>query len=398
MKRSLIILVLLFLVTSVQAQKKKKDTLRAGDVYITKGKGFEFHFFDDAYLLQVDFRGQFRASHPWSAFPVESGDFDDVETGFGINRARIKIGGHVYKPYFTYYFEQDIVGGRLLDYRVQIQKLPYLKFRLGQWKSRYTRERVISSGKQTGVDRSMINRIFTIDRQQGLSLYGDLEGKGAANFSYWLSAFTGMGRGANRNDDGNLMYMGRLQWNPNGKNLGFSGSDLKYEEKFVSAISIAAVTNTSPYTRFSSSGGGQLTGFEDGESGQYKVDQFMFETAFKYRGLSWENEWHYKHIDDRVNLEQTTLHGYYMQLSYFFHYAFPKFPKPLELFARHSYYDADAKRDGNENFEYTFGANWFFKGHKNKLTFDFAYLHYNEFQPEIKSGTRFRLQWDVSIF
>ena len=51
----------------------------------------------------------------------------DEGTSFGINRARIKIGGHVYKPYFTYYFEQDIVGGNLLDFRAQIEKLPYLK-------------------------------------------------------------------------------------------------------------------------------------------------------------------------------------------------------------------------------------------------------------------------------
>ena len=46
---------------------------------------------------------------------------------------------------------------------------------------------------------------------------------------------------------------------------------------------MAAVTNTSKFTRFSTSGGGQLYGYEPGVDGQYKVDQFMFETAFKYK-------------------------------------------------------------------------------------------------------------------
>ena len=50
----------------------------------------------------------------------------------------------------NFYLEQDIRGGNLLDFRAQIEKLSYLKFRVGQWKARYSRERVISSGKQTG--------------------------------------------------------------------------------------------------------------------------------------------------------------------------------------------------------------------------------------------------------
>ena len=166
------------------------------DFYVTKGKGFEFHFFDDAYLLQVDFRGQFRASlTDFEKFPDPNEDFPESGTTLAINRARVKIGGHVFKSYYTYYFEQDLVGGNLLDFRVQLEKLPYLKLRVGQWKVRYTRERVISSGKQQGLDRSILNRVFTIDRQQGLSLYGNLDGGSAANFSYWASVLTGTGRG-----------------------------------------------------------------------------------------------------------------------------------------------------------------------------------------------------------
>lgn len=380
------------------AQEANRKLYESNDLYVTKGNGFEFHFFEDSYSLDIDFRGQFRASTPFDQFPVDISDFDTKETSLVISRARMKIGGHVYKSYYTYYFEQDLRGGNLLDFRVQIEKLPYLKLRVGQWKARYSRERVISSGKQEAVDRSMINRVFTIDRQQGISLYGNLAGQKALNFSYWASVFTGMGRGGNRNDDNNLMYMMRWQWNPNGKELSFSGSDLKFHEKFTSSVALAGVTNTSPYTAFSTRGGGQLFGFEPGVSGQYKVDQLTFETAFKYRGFSWQQELHYKNINDQVNKKETLLVGNFIQLGYFLHYAFEKIPKPFEIYARHSFYDADYNMDGNSNFEYTIGCNWFFHGHKNKLTFDYSYLQYNEFDPEIESGSRIRIQWDISIF
>ena len=166
----------------------------------------------------------------------------------------------------------------------------------------------------------------------------------------------------------------------------------------MSSIAIAGVTNTSKFTRFSTSGGGQLYGYEPGVDGQYKVDQFLFETAFKYRGLSFDQELHYKNIDDKVNLEETLLIGNHFQVGYFFHYLFDKFPKPLEVFARHAFFDPDTDISDNNNYEYTFGLNWFFKGHKNKLTVDYSYLKFNQFTIEDNVDHMVRIQWDVSIF
>ena len=393
MNRHLSFLVVLFASHLLFAQQNSNK-----DFYITKGKGFEFHFFDNQYQLNVDFRGQFRGATPFDGFPDEYGDFDIGESVLKVNRARIKIGGHIFKPEYTFYFEQDIKGSNLLDFRVQIEKLPYLKLRVGQWKSRFTRERVISSGKQQGVDRSLINSIFTIDRQQGVSLFGNIAGSGAANFNYWASVLTGTGRGGSADGDHNMMYLLRLQWNPNGKVLKFSGSDLTYHKHFTSSVAVAGVTNTSPYTAFSTKGGVQLPGFEPGIKGQYKVDQLLFETAFKYRGLSWQQEFHYKNVDDRVKMQETTLIGNYLQLGYFFHYLAPKVPEPLEVYFRQSFYDPDFGRSENNNYEFTLGMNWFFKGHKSKLTLEYSHLIYNEYDPIDESGGFFRIQWDVSIF
>ncbi len=383
---------LIFCSISLFAQEKNND------FYITKGKGYEFHFFDDAYELQIDFRGQFRASTPFDRYPKSPENFDSKTTDFDINRARIKIGGHVYKPYFTFYFEQDLRGMNLLDFRFMIEKYSFLQLKVGQWKSRFSRERMISSGNQQSVDRSLLNSIFTIDRQQGVSIYGNLDGGGMANFNYFAEVLTGTGRGASSNDDTKLMYMMRFQWNPNGEELKYSGSDLKIHEKFVSSVAIAGVTNTSKFTSFSTSGGGQLYGFEDGVAGQYKIEQLLFETAFMYKGFSWQQELHFKNIDDQVNLQQTNLIGNYVQIGYFLNQSFPKIPKELEIFARQSFYDPNTDISDNNNYEFTVGCNWFFHGHKNKLTFDYSYLKYNQFLPYAKTGNRFQLQWDISIF
>ncbi len=389
-----ILLSFLLILFSLQLSSQEKNN----DFYITKGKGYEFHFFDDSYLLQIDFRGQFRATYLHDEFPILGDDFTEESTNFKINRARIKVGGYIYKPYYKFYFEQDIVGGNLLDFRVMIEKYPFLKLKVGQWKARYSRERVISSGNQQDIERSIVNSVFTIDRQQGVSLYGNLKSHGAVNFNYWVSVFSGTGRSGTSNDKNTLMYLLRLQWNPNGEVLKFSGADIENHQKFISSIAIAGVTNTSKYTQFSTSGGGQLPGFEDGENGQYKVNQFLFETAFKYKGLSWQQELHYKNVDDRVNLEQTSLIGNYFQLGYFFYNAFPKFPKLLEIFARQAFYNPNIDVSGNNHYEYTIGCNWFFKGHKNKLSFDYSYLQTDDVELAYNKGNRFRLQWDISIF
>jgi len=390
-KRLIIFIVVIFFYKTSFSQE-------VSNFYITKGKGFEFHFFEDKYLLQIDFRGQFRASYISDKFPNLGDEFDEENTNLGINRARIKIGGHVFKSYYKFYFEQDINGGNLLDFRVMIEKYPFLKLKVGQWKARYSRERIISSGKQQGLDRSLINSIFTIDRQQGVSLYGNLKGHKSLNFNYWASVFSGTGRGGDSNDDNSLMYLLRMQWNPNGVVLKFSGSDLEFHEKFVSSIAIAGVTNTSKYTQFSTNGGGQLPGFEEGIEGQYKVDQLLFETAFKYKGISWQQELHYKNIDDRVNFDQTSLIGNYLQLGYFFSNAFSSFPKSLEVFGRQAFYDPDINISNNNVYEYTIGCNWFFKGHKNKLTIEYSYFQGNELGQVIFKENRARLQWDISIF
>jgi len=360
-------------------------------------KGFEFRSGDDNYLLQIQSRLQFRFATPSDRDPISFDDFNDNKNNvFKVNRSRLKVGGHAFRPWLKYYWEYELGQSNLLDFRIMIERWEWLNLKVGQWKVEFSRERRISSGAQQTVDRSILNRAFTVDRQQGVELYGRLRTKGALDFNYWVGVFTGSGRGARENDDRNLMYFGRLQWNMLGENLGFKSSDLSIHQKPAAIIALAGVTNRSPYTRFSSSGGGVLEEFEEQNPGQYRINQANLETAFVYKGFSWQSELHWKNIDDRINNEETLLNGFYLQAGYLAHQSILWWPKPLEIAARYANYTPNTNLDSNLD-ELTLAFNWFFKGHRNKLTMEISEFDLETEDMGIKDEFRFRIQWDISI-
>jgi phosphate-selective porin len=383
------------------------DTVKAEEkkFLLTYGKkGFIFEDKTGNYMMNVEFRGQFRFSYPTDSDPVNYDDYDKKEVYLAIRRARIKVGGHSYRPWLKYYFEYELFASNLLDFRLMFEKFSWFKIKVGQWKVQYNRERIISSGKQQTAERSILTREFTIDRQQGISFYGNIDAGGMLNFNYWFSIFMGTGRGARGNDDKHLMYMTRLQWNPNGRVLKFSSSDIEYHKDFTMLVAVAGVTNRSPYTRFSQSGGGELEGFQPGVDGQYRVNQCLEETAFKFRGLSWQQEFHYKQILDKINNTDTRMLGNLAQIGYFFHGLWKPFPKHLEAYVRHAFYYPEVNRSSVVQSEVTFGFNYFVSGHRFKLTAETSYLGINEegvlnpgYPGQIEEGWRMRLQLDISF-
>ena len=361
-------------------------------------KGWELNTADGNYMLQLEWRLQFRYAYPHDTDPITFDDFlGESQHIFKVNRARLKVGGNAYRKWLKYYLEYELAASNLLDFRVMLERFPFLKLKIGQWKAQYSRERIISSGKQQMADRSLINRAFTLDRQVGLSLFGHLKGSGLVDFNYWASVFTGMGRGVRENDDENLMWMVRGQWNFFGRELGFVGSDIEFHEEPAGLVALAAVTNRSPYTRFSSAGGGQLEGFDPGEPGQYRVNQALAETALKYRGFSWQQELHWKQVNDLKNKDITTLIGNYVQLGFFFNSIWEWYPKPLEIAFRHAIYNPDKEKPEDLQQEFSLAFNWFFNGHRNKLTAEISYLDFQFKERIFKDEFRFRIQWDISF-
>jgi phosphate-selective porin len=395
----LLCLIIFFPVESAIAQESDSTKTEKKETFLNHtSKGFILKTEDGKYEMQIAARLQLRFAVPDDQDPITFSDFRNQDQRvFKINRARLKVGGHAYQPWIKYYFEYELSRSLLLDYRVMIEKWPWLNFKAGQWKVEFTRERFISSGEQQMVDRSLLNRKFTIDRQQGVEVYGNLNGGGIANFNYWAAVLTGMGRGATQNDDAKMMYFSRFQWNFLGREVPFSGGDLKISQKPAGIIAIAAVTNTSPYTRFSTSGGGNLSGYEGTNDSQYTVNQFQIETAFNYKGFSWASEFHRKNILDNFDEVETELGGFYITAGYFAHQALDFWPEPLEIALRFAEVRPDLSIANNTQREAAVAFNWFFSGHKNKLTTELTRFTFQDQELPQEDELRFRLQLDISF-
>jgi hypothetical protein len=194
-----------------------------------------------------------------------------------------------------------------------------------------------------------------------------------------------------------MMWFARYQWNFLGRDLPYSQSDVEFSEKAVGSFAIATLRNRSPYTRFSSAGGGQLDGFEEGRPGQYSLRQYLEEFALKYRGFSVQQEFHWKEVIDNVNLRTTRLRGTYVQAGLFPWGLSRQFPKPLEFAFRYGWVDPDCSQSQDDRQEVTVAVNWFFSGHDNKLTADFSLLTLKQLGgPELRDQ-RVRVQWDISF-
>lgn len=379
-------------------------------------KGFRLETRDGNFQTNLQWRAQWRYNSIEGADPRQVSDFTDARTSnFEARRLRMKIGGHGYRPWLKYYFEVDLQpsrevdddsadsSARVIDWRIDIAKWDWASLRVGQWKIDLNRERVDSSGRQQFVERSIVNRVFTIDRQVGIQLRGHLLKSTPAELRYYVGAFNGEGRGVT-NPDGKAMYMGRLQWNFFGRDLPWRQTDVEYTELPTGSLAFAGATNTGVCTRWSSGGCGNLDGFAApgaADPDQFKIDQTVQELAFKWRGFSFQQEYHRKIIADRSELTKSALTGGYVQSGYFFHYLLEPVPKPLELAMRYAFVDEPNATDRsieNERREFSVVANWFFSGHNNKLTLDYSYLTLNDgLLAQHEAENRLRLQWDISF-
>lgn len=379
-------------------------------------KGFRLETKDGNWQTNLQWRAQLRYTNPTSGDPRQVSAFDAGEQStFEARRLRMKIGGHGYRPWLKYYFEVDLqpsrdvddssssASSRVIDWRIDVAKWAALQMRVGQWKIDYNRERVDSSGRQQFVERSIVNRIFTIDRQVGVQLKGRLFKGTPADIRYWGGVFTGEGRGVRNNDD-SMMYMGRVQWNFFGRDLAWKQTDVEYTELPTGSLALAAATNKGSCTRWSSFSCGNLDGFTRPASalpGQFEVDQMVQEFAFKWRGFSLQQEYHWKTVEDNVAGTENDFTGAYVQSGYFFHNLFSFVPRPLELAFRYAFVEEPNRFDralDNKREEYSFGANWFFADHNNKLTLDYSHLTLeDDFLARDVSDDRARFQWDVSF-
>ncbi|SER78933.1 Phosphate-selective porin O and P [Nitrosomonas sp. Nm51] len=385
----------------VSAEMAVLDTKTQDDfANFSYGKhGFQFTTNDKKFSLAIQNRIQTRYSNPFDSDPRSIEDLERNESSFRIRRARTRLRGHAYWPWLKYYLQYDWSQPVLRDLNLTIEKFKWARLWVGRGKVVYNDERVSSSANQQFVNRSIVNDLFTVDRQQGVQLLGNLFPGTWHDISYFAGVFTGLGVGENSNDDNRMMYSGRLQWNALGGEMPFSQSDLEYHESPALGFAFAAATNRSRCTVFRTDSNScrNLPGFEPGRDGQYRLNQMMEEVRFKWRGFSLKHEMHWKEVIDTLKSQndparKTNLIGGLVQAGYFPHYIIPEIPKNLEFAGRYAFVDPNVDVGKDRQEEFSGIMTYFFNGHANKVNFQVSHL-----VVQGQSDQRFWLQWDLTF-
>lgn len=390
-------------VSAAQTQPKEKKGFTPANISYGKN-GFEFRTDDDRFSLAIQNRVQARYAEPFDGDPRTLTDLDKDEKSFMIRRARTKLNGHAYVPWLKYYLQYDWSQPVLRDLNLTIDKYKWAQVRVGRGKVSYNNERVTSSGSQQFVNRSIVNDIFTVDRQEGIEVKGNLFPGTWHDLTYYAGAFTGLGIGKKENDDSNMMYSGRLQWNALGGEMKFSQSDIDFHERPALNISVAANSNRSKCTAFATDSKScrdinKLSDESPAKSGQYKISQMMEEVHFKWKGFSFLHELHAKRIKDTLNNdEETKLLGGFVQAGYFPHRQLDFIPKNLEIAGRYAFVDMDTDRNHDKQTELSAVINYFLEGHFNKLSLQLSRLSIEDpIKLEKDAETRVWAQWDFSF-
>ena len=401
-------------------QNDDKKSLKSGPLpaNVSYGKnGFEFKTDNEKFALAIQNRIQVRYAEPFDSDPRTLEDLDRDENSFMVRRARTKINGHAYQPWIKFYLQYDWSQPVLRDLSLTIDKYKWAQIRVGRGKVNYNNERVASSGNQQFVNRSIVNDIFTVDRQQGIELKGNIFPGTWHDFTYYVGAYTGMGIGERNNDDDSIMRSMRLQWNAMGGEMKSSQSDIEFVEHPALNISFAANKNRSKCTAFEtdskscrnlvdvdSEGDARYLSpsksFEDGgaKPGQYDITQMMSEVNFKWKGFSLLNEVHSKRIKDTLKNKETDLLGGFIQAGYFPHGIIDIIPREAEVAFRYAMVDMDRDRSYDKQTEFSAVINYFLEGHFNKLSLQISRLTVEDpIRREKADQNRLWAQWDFTF-
>jgi hypothetical protein len=401
----------------VEANKKviqndNKKSVKNGPLpaSVSYGKnGFEFKTDNDKFGMAIQNRIQVRYAEPFDSDPRTLEDLDRDENSFMVRRARTKINGHAYQPWIKFYLQYDWSQPVLRDLSLTIDKYKWAQIRVGRGKVNYNNERVTSSGNQQFVNRSIVNDIFTVDRQQGIELKGNIFPGTWHDFTYYVGAYTGMGIGERNNDDDSMMRSMRLQWNAMGGEMKFSQSDTEFLEHPALNISFAANKNRSKCTAFETDSrscrklvdveiGRYLSPENEAKAGQYDITQMMSEVHFKWRGFSLLNEVHTKRINDTFREKETDLLGGFVQAGYFPHGLIKIIPRETEVAFRYAMVDMDRDRSYDRQTELSAVINYFLEGHFNKLSLQVSRLKVEDpIRIEKAYQNRLWAQWDFTF-
>jgi len=362
---------------------------------------------DSSYSMKLAARMQSLYIADWDV-----NDADGIHNGnsqFLIRRARLKFGGFVLNPKVKYKLELGLSNKDLGKVDSRNNEAPkmildavikwnfYKNFTLwaGQTKLPGNRERVVSSANLQLVDRSLLNKLFNIDRDMGVQLRHHFTlGK---NFIVKESIAMSQGEGRNVVQDnlGGYQWTGRIEVLPFGKFKGkgdYTGGALKREE--TPKLAIGATYDCNNAVKDKSNQGDYMIIVDSLDLyHQTNVNTVFVDAMFKYQGFSLMAEYAYRGAVDPIAFDEhggelivQVGNGLNLMSGYLFE-------NNWEITGRYTSIELDKNITGKDlETQYTMGVSKYFKGHKLKIQSDISYL---TIANDPNGRLMYRMQFDV---
>lgn len=392
------------------AQQSKTTTPSNAPVSFSfrPGKGLEVKTRGDYFVLRTRLRAQFL--YTLSVEGGEANEGSEPEHAFQIRRARVAFTGSFFgknnrykvelaiSPRDLSLSEDGLQRSPLLDWYVTFAHWRDATVRLGQFKVMYSRERVISSGNLTLVDRSIVNREFNLDRDLGIEI-GSKDFLGLGYLRYTLGVYMGEGHSSFAAGNFGLMYIARLEVTPLGRFKGaYQEGDHRYHRQPKLSIGVA-------YAFLDEAKGNRgILGRAPADGGTTDTHNITADLVFKWRGfalmgnLMWRNgtrnPGQQKNQQGEVIAPELPRNGlgFYGQASFLFQ---PPVPLQLALRASHIRPLGTSETTSLPEQNAAGGAiSYYFAQHPFKLQLDYFYL-WGTLTPN--GNHRVRLQLQASL-
>ncbi|MGH1387267.1 porin [Kordia sp.] len=360
---------------------------------------------DSTFSMNFSARMQFLAISQWED---QNGDLVNSESNFLVRRARLKFKGFAFSPKLQYKIEiglsnRDIAGGSeftnntpryILDALVKWNFHENFWLWVGQTKLPGNRERVISSGDLSLVDRSLLNVNFNIDRDVGLQLRHHFKLSNSFIVREMFAFSQGEGRNVTTGNLGGYQYTGRIELLPFGtfqQNGDYSGVDFLREQNLKVAIGATYDFNNDAVKSRSNLGTYMKTdtGFHE-----TNISTFFIDTMLKYKGFSFLGEYASRDADNPIAKNADgSLTGDVVEIGNALNLqAGYLFTSNYEVTGRYTNINFNKNITGKGLEEqFTLGVSKYIVGHKLKIQSDISYLSVNKGNDQLMC----RLQFDV---
>lgn len=365
---------------------------------------------EDEKSAKIQFNGRMQNRMDLSSEGSE--DLSPTEILFRTRRMRLKAKGHLLDPRLTFKLElafsrNDLSeqlgasGNILYDAYMQYAFTPSLGLRFGQYKVPGNRERVVSSGDLSLVDRSILNSAYNLDRDIGLMLLFEKE-----LFMYYAMLSNGEGRNIvstsvdlNDNNELDLSFTQRVEFLPFGQfedGGDYFEADLLREETPKLSLAVGHSHNNDAIR----SRGQRSALLYDTRN----INTLFADMIFKYRGWSLMAEYMNAQSDNAVTSSEDgknrravrTGDGYMVQGGYVW-------PSMWSITGRYSETTPDDEVSSVINPFYSaetearLGLSKYLRGHRIKVQSDIGYMTDKGLDTDAQDFWEWRFQMELGF-